>query len=511
MKNTSPNLLAHAATVAISLLFLIFSGCATRGSGIWPAYYRESIVDETGKEARHREILYPFLEMQSSPSRRYVALRPLANVESKPDEGLWKMQFLWPLGLVSFRDDRSRLYRFWPFFQHSYTADVVSGEGATHGMIFPFVFWGHKPERGNYAALLPIGGRTYGLLGDEFSWVLFPFYSYYERSDYRRHDLLWPFFSSGGTPDGQKRTVRFWPVYVLKEDEDSFIHNYLIWPFLRWGNERWETVAGEPMRRDYFAFHPFYARLEMRDGDGEVITRQRSLLFYNRFYDIRWDEGQTRWSAFFSLIRRQATDDTNEWRFFPFFWKRVNSPPAPGEKDRSVVHHRLFWPLIWHTRDASLPGKKRSYAVFAPFLWHYRTHHAKEDVTEKSTTFWPAVTFEHGPEGKFAFYLLSHGWRDSEGGYKRNYRPFFEIFRFRALPDGSRETRLLWRLYHHKRGPEGRELSVPVLFSYDTSVCEEGEPERRTLSFFFGLIEYEVSEDGRRVRFFGRQEQENRR
>ncbi len=497
----------HFPTLSTAILFtfmaafpVLVSGCASSQANMWPIYFQDTVTDETGAEAQRQEILYPFIETRRSETRRYSVLRPFLNYEKLPEEGERRVQFLWPLGLVSLREERGELYRFWPVFQHSRTHDFFSDDSTTHGWVFPVIFWGETPEQGAYGGVLPVAGTTHGLLGDEFSWVLFPLYSYYRQGAYRRRDVLWPFFSRGGTPDGVKSTWRAWPLHVRKDKEGAYEHRYWLWPFLRRGSQRWETVAGRARSSDYFAFHPFYSRRTTRDEDGETIDLQRQLFLYNRRHDRRWEQDQAHWALFFSLIRRENTDEVDEWRFFPLFWKKTSH--ASGSEDgRGVVHHRLAWPLIWRTLDASLPDRERLYAVFAPFLWHYRTHYIEKDAVRRSTTFWPVVTVERAPDGGLGLYVLSHGWRDGAGGYKRNYRPFFEFFRFHADSDGGRETRLLWRLYHHKRSAEGRRLSVPFLFSYESEL-DDGDVEQRTFSFLLGLLQYEAGGEGGRLNVF---------
>ncbi len=477
----------------LSIGFL--GGCANNAGNLWPVHHHETFVDEAGHEIDKREILYPFIETRRSENRRYVALRPLGNYESKSDEQEMRLKFLWPLGLVSLREGRGKLYRLWPVFQHAQTVDFFSEDITSHGWLFPFVLWGQKPEYGAYAGVVPVGGKAYDLLGDEFTWVLFPLYSNFKKGDYERYDLLWPFFSYGSTPDGDIETWRLWPFYVRKDEKNTHQHRYLMWPFFRWGHEKWKTVEGKPRRHDYFAFHPFFSSLQTKDEEGETIASRRQILFYNRRTDTRWEEGYKQWSLFFSLIRRQYTKDIDEWKFFPFFW-RVTRYPGGRDQGRHVVHHRIPWPLIWKTHDRSHPGKERSYSIAAPFLWHYTTHYIEENVTEKSTTLWPLLTVEHGREDEFGFYLLSHGWGDADSDYKKIYRPFFEFFRFKVFPDGTRETRLFWRLYHHKRGPQARHLSLPLVFSYTRTGEPESDAAEREMSLLMGLLKYDFNEGG---------------
>ncbi len=494
----------HTWILGIMLFTAVYlNGCAGTQRDTWPILHSEQIIDAEGRKVKKHEVLYPFIETRRAPDYNYLTIRPLADYESSEDTAVKRLRFLWPLGLFYHQQDRSKLYRFWPVFQHSRTEDFFTGQSTTHGWVFPVIFWGHKPDQGRYGGVLPVLGRTYGLLGDEFSWFLFPLSSRFRQGQYVRYDVLWPFFSYGSIPEGDSQVVRAWPLYVRKSKEESHEHNYLLWPFFRWGKEHWETVGGAQRRRDYAAFHPFYASQTVVDEENEELSRQRQILFYNRHHDNRWDDEEyRRWSAFFSILRRQYTDSVDETRVFPLYWRSKRFLSGSENPEHSVENYRYLWPVFWHTKDRSLPDKERSYSVFAPILWHYSTNYYEEDVTEHRTSLWPLFTLKYGRPNSLSFYILSHGWGEPDSGYKRIYRPFFEFYRYKREPDGSRITRLLWRLYYHERGPEGRKLSVPLLFSYESSLSEETESFQRTFSFLRGLLQYNRDTDGGEFSFF---------
>ena len=121
------------------------------------------------------EVLHPFFSLEKGARSYHYALRPLYNFESdRGEKKTHRLQYLWPLGLQSSKEDDLWLHRFWPLFLHTEKTKFFTGERAVHGFVFPLAYWGYKPPQGRYFALFPLGGVVHGLLGDTFSVVAFP-------------------------------------------------------------------------------------------------------------------------------------------------------------------------------------------------------------------------------------------------------------------------------------------------------------------------------------------------
>ncbi|KPK65503.1 MAG: hypothetical protein AMK73_02775 [Planctomycetes bacterium SM23_32] len=181
-----------------------------------------------------------------------------------------------------------------------------------------------------------------------------------------------------------------------------------------------------------------------------------------------------------------------------------SAPDAAGadEPERSWARYRVPWPLVWLDRDRREARHHKAGFVIAPLLWHYTESKVQEDGSERRghrTTLWPLVTWARGTEGDAHVWVVSHGWEDPSQAYKRIYRGIFEVFQFHREADGEKETRLLWRLYHHRRGPRGRYLSLASLFTYDSRGDAVGE-EDAYASALFGLVKCSWSKGGRRWR-----------
>ncbi len=494
-------------TILTGLLLLEclgLAGCAGPRANLWPFYFQETRISEQAPPGAitTTEVLYPLFALETGLSRHYHVLRPLYNYESNVREGWHRLQYLWPLGLQRGREGDIWMHRLWPLFLHLEKTQSGGAEKVVHGFLFPLVYWGYRPPEGRYFALLPLAGVTHGLLGDTFSFVAFPVYSYYRQGDYRRYNVLWPLFSVGGTPDGERRLLRAWPLYVHNWKADTYDHHYVLWPFVRWGTQQWGPEHDRLVRR-YAAFHPFFASQTTRDASGKTVEYQRQVLLVTRKRDLREGKEQSGWSFLFSLIRWRSSPQKDELRIFPLYWRTTHYRAGGRESGRKWTRYRAPWPILWVDVDDEFdPGRNVRNIIVAPFYWdftHSYTTGEHAGSTARSITLWPLATWRSERDGSVHFHILSHGWSDSSEGYKRNYRAFFDLFQYHSRPDGERETRLLWRLYHHRRGPAGRYLSVPLLATYD-GIGDEGAEGEKSCSVLLGLIKYCWSEKGSRWR-----------
>jgi hypothetical protein len=445
------------------------------------------------------EVPYPLLSLAFGPGYHYHVLRPLYNYERVDGEGS-RTQFIWPLGLYRRRADDRVLYRFLPIFQHSRTESLTSPGHVTHGMVFPVVFWGSVPQEGPYFAVFPLGGVTHRIWGDTFTFVAFPLWSRYRFRQYVRYDVLWPFFSWGGTPDGLRRTVRVWPFYVRHVLDDhggrTFNHIYLLWPFVRWGSQGWNEGDKRQARR-YFSFWPFYMTQSTYEASGELLARQRRYFIFSTTYDRREQKSDSGWDLLFSLFTSRSSEQREDFKIFPFYWRTTYYRRSGRAEGRQWTRYRAPWPLVW-VGKLDPPRRVRNIVV-VPFYWDFTQRWADElnvDHRKRSITLWPLMTVQHVDQDQNGFWMASHGWSDATEGYKRNYRAFFDLVQVQRMPGDVKETRLLWRLYHQRSTPAGHYISVPGVVSYD-GIGDAGAGGARSWSCLLGLLKRSWTEDGR--------------
>jgi len=501
---------AKSICVALAALCLAgLAGCAGQRINVWPVFFRETEL--RGQEpVTTVEVLYPLLSIERSPSRSYHVLRPLYNYERNLTDGSSRTQYLWPLGLATNRPEDLKLDRFLPIFQHYTRAPAGAGEGVTHSWLLPLLFWGRTPEEGPYFAFFPVGGVTHGLLGDTLAFAAFPLYAYLRDGDYRCHFVLWPIFSWGSSPDGKLLRRGVWPLYVRDRVEGlpgggGYAKNSVLWFLLRWGRQ-WAPGPGGREERRYFALFPLYSDQVLRDSEGNLLSRQRRVLQLvgwsvdNR--ERNYERGVTFLFGQWRFVESQGLD---EWRMIPFYWRITHYRLGQRDPEHRWTRHRILWPLIWLDNNTMDPGRRARNIVVAPLYWDFvqESEAGGARRRERSISLWPLLTVGTDSEGRLDLWLLSHGWRDSAEGYKRNYRAFFDLFQFHSTPaeEGGREreVRLLWRLCHYKGGPQGRYVSFQPLMTYDGR-GDAGAGGEKSWSFLLGLVKYAWTEEGGRWR-----------
>jgi len=483
--------------VSCSLLVLALAatGCGTGQANLWPLYFHETrLVERDGRTepVTTTEFLYPIFSAETSPSGRWHVVRPLYNYESDASGQRWRVQYLWPFGLHGKRDNGELYSRFFPLVSHSRTWSASHGRHRTHGFIFPFVWWGDHAELGPYFALFPVGGVTHAVLGHTWSFLAFPLFSHYRRGTFVRNDFPWPFFGYGSSPDGKQKMIRLWPLYVGQRYEDAALTRSttdLLWPLVRWGR----MDKGGKHHFKMLKIAPFFSTVGVYDRQGRKVSSRTKVLGTGR-----WPQG---WSALWGMVGSESSARRDNRRFFPFYVYKRRFQGADRDPARSAVAVQAPWPLVWYSRTRTAPRRSQTVFVVAPLYWHFASTSRGYDApeAERRITIFPLTTWASDSAGGRHLWIPSHGWPDLTKGFKRNYRAFFELFQYHRDARGDRETRILWRLYHHRRTDRGRYLSIGGLFTYDGTGEVPGN-EGGYFSVLFGLVQRSRGERGTRWR-----------
>jgi len=458
----------RALCCGLAALLCALSGCASGRVNLWPVYFHE-VRDVPGPDGVRRvsatDVLYPFFTRETYPEGNWHALRPFYNYESGPTPGRSRVQYLWPLGL-HFVEGGEVTHRLFPFFDYNRTWSDRLKRYSIHAHLLQIIRWGNHAELGPYFAVFPFGGIMHGVVGRTWKFIMFPFYSHYERGTYVRRDFPWPFIGYGDSDDGSKSAYRFWPLYAYQRENSRtglYERSDAIWPLVRWG----VVDRGGKYYHRVLAVVPFFSRVTTFDREGKPVVRQTSVLGVGVRHKTPEGRGTKGWAALWSLIRRADSDDVDSVRFFPFYSRTTYY--ASTKKDPAHSWTR------WIANPAGPPRKDRR------------------------ITLWPLITWDQRADGQKHVWVVSHGWRDESKGYKRNYRGLLDFFQYHRDPSGERETRVLSRLYHHRRGPHGRYISVMGLFTYDSTAEVVGE-DGSYFSALFGLLKRSWSDDGGRWR-----------
>ncbi len=472
---------------------------------LWPVYFHEVRRVGTGQDAhveRTTEFLYPFFERHDDGEAAWHVVRPFYNAQTGPGDR-FQVQFLWPLGLYFRRADQETRFRLFPFWHYQKTWSDSAEAYSVHAHLLQVLRWGSTAEHGPYLALFPLGGVTHNVLGPTWSFVLFPLYSYFRQGDYVRHDVLWPILTYGRAAEGRVIKYRFWPLYVYQRrsrGEAVYVRRDVLWPLIRWGR----LDNGGDYYHTVKVFVPFYASVRTYDREGALVASRFALLGMRRAWDSREEQESVGWAALWNIVSVIEEPLSDTFRIFPFYWRTVRYRTPQKDPERSWVRHRILWPIIWLDFDRLEAGVRKRGLIVAPFYWDHRERCLDEDGPPRSgrrITVWPLSTWEAEPDGAKHFWIASRGWRDPTRGYKRNYRAFLDFVQYHRAEDGTRETRLLSRLYHHRRGPDGRYLSLGPLFTYD-SIGDVVGQEGRYVSLLFGLLKFSWTDTGRRYRVF---------
>ncbi|MFO7955772.1 MAG: hypothetical protein R6X33_01585 [Candidatus Brocadiia bacterium] len=490
--------------VLFALLVLLCGGCAAGRVNLWPVYFhetRELSGPDGTRTVTSTDVLYPVFHRESDGSSTWHAVRPLYNAETQPD-GELTVKYLWPLGLIHKRGETERHYRLFPLFAWLKT-HVASADGnSVHAHLLQLIRWGSDARYGPYFAVFPLGGVTHNVIGPTWNFLLFPLYSYYRRGEYVRHDFPWPVLGFGRSSDNSRRMTRFWPFYVHRIEDSArglYERHDRLWPLFRWGR----LDPGGRYHHKVFVAVPFYSSILTYDREGELVAYVRSYLGVRFARDFREQKQRTGWGALWSLIYHKRTDSRDDLCIFPFYWRTTHSRGGP-DSERRWTRYRVPWPIVWIDSDRLRDDVHKSGLIVAPFYWHFTDvtdPGGPDERTARRITLWPLSTWEQEADGARHLWVVSRGWRDPGGGYKRNYRDILDFFQYHHRTDGTRETRLLSRLYHHRRGPGGRYLSLMSLFTYDGTGEVVGE-SGSYVSALFGLIKVSWTPAGRRWRLF---------
>jgi hypothetical protein len=265
-----------------------------------------------------------------------------------------------------------------------------------------------------------------------------PFYSRVKRRDWpAEYWVLWPFFHFTGKPDeGEQFRSRFFFFPFFGWDNTEEYRSFtVLWPFFGFrtrGDGTWSWVGPWPLYRS--SKWPRSERIQFWPFYGKVTDREVTRRFIA-------------WPLYSYAVRDTATDHAEQFRSWPFF-QTTHDQDKPTQAER---RHTVLWPLFRYKSSSDGPGEFTSLALL---------------------------------------------WFVDPAGFERNYSVFWKLFEVVWDGEGQRSTRLLWRLYRHDRGPDGRRVQLGPLASY------RREPTGWRASALLGLFEYGRVDGRHHVRLF---------
>jgi len=438
------------------------------------------------------DLCWPLMSYQRQPRRTYFGLHPLFSYEADRNQQIKTFDFLWPFCHYQHLRDRDRNRKTWratvipllnwrriqsPEF-NSRTLTVLpllfagsQGPGQGYFILFPFL-WHSKQaritipfgaqERSSFFAIFPFYGRFENFLQRErIRFYLWPLLSTSRRKEFDSVNICWPFFGMSRGP--QAIGWRAWPIFTYgKRGEESLRISYL-WPL-----GHYKRLKQESERPDkYHLFLPFFGTLRQEDRTLDFVFPfyARSTSPTRRTHAYLWpifsstenlERRYKQINLLWFLFKYRWGEDVRSLRLFPLF----STMSTPEQKQTSFLwllynykfsqtrHHsserRYLFPLLIHKTKTWSDGRKDSRLIILPFFNSWSTKDGKKTVS----SLWPL-------------------WYVSSSGMERNWEPLWRIYERRCDADGSKEIRILGKLYHSVETPREhyRELNL-LLFHH---------------------------------------------
>jgi hypothetical protein len=343
--------------------------------------------------------------------------------------------------------------------------------------LFPIFFYQSSPDpEQRYLAVVPVAGRILNrLYRDEIRFYLFPLYGQSRIGTTVTDNYLYPFFHirRGDHLFGWQ----FWPLIGVEERVPFTRTN-------RFGNE--ELVPGH---KKNFVIWPIYLRQDLDLGTTNPVSHR--VLF--PFYALERSPARDSSSYLWPLVT-YTEDRERQYRELGVPWPLIVFARGEGKtlnrvwpffsrgRSRFVEGEFYMWPVYRRNRTYSPPlDRQRTRVLF--FLYsHVRELNEQTGQANQRWDLWPLFIRREDREGNQRFQILApiEPFLPHNSSVQRNWSPLWSVWRSEKNPQtGASSQSLLWNLYRR-----------------------EAIPEARRHSAMFGLFQYEVSPEGKRLRLF---------
>jgi hypothetical protein len=448
---------------------------ASEGAELPHAGFLVDEFDLTLAPGHRMEAVGPLFYRQQQEGQHTWAVPPLLSYTRAPAVPLVEFDFLYPLLTYDLYGAQHR----WQLLQLlSFSGGPSSDESVKQRFtLFPLYFQqrSSNPDQ-NYTAVVPFYGHLkHRLFRDDIFFVMFPLYGQSRKRDVVTDNYLYPFFHlRHGT--GLKGW-QFWPL-VGNEHKDVTTRTN--------GFNEIETVAGHDK---FFALWPFFFNDHTGLGTTNPVWQQTSFLIYGLERSPQRDSTSVL-CPFFSHI----TDREKKYREWDAPWPLVEFARGEGKTTTRV------WPFFSRAHTATLednfylwPIYKHDHARLKPLdrdrkrilFFLYSDIHDKNTETGASRRridFWPFLLQRREFNGNTRVQVFAPLETFVAGSHKipRDYSPLWSVWRAeKNAQTAAASQSLLWNLYRR-----------------------ETSPERKRVSIFFGLYQYQADASGRRTRWF---------
>ena len=469
---------------AAGLLFFLLSAAPAWGiwkldENYWPFFVD---LEKPREDASRSQFLGPFVESSRGPEREWTAVRPFW-IRYREDRPLSprSQHVLYPL--YSYRaNDAGHDWNLFYLVRGSRYETGGRLDGETFEVI-PFYFdhdYPRTPEF-SYWGLLPVYGEVKGrLFQDRISWVLFPFYTEWEKNGAITYGTPWPFvrYRSGVGSSG----FALWPLFGSFDGPGDSYYRYLLWPLIY---AQGKDLGSEEPSRSH-GFLPFYS---YQEGPGGLVSENYLWPFFG--YTDREDPyyRETRYFWPF-LVQGRGSSYVNRWG--PFYTHSIRN---------GVDKKWWMWPLVKRVSYRTPRLDVRTWSFLYVLYWG-QTQEARDttvDFRASKRYAWPFFSHWDSGEGTVQFQLFSPlaPWFKHNEVVRDLYSPLFAVYRYEGdESSGTWRHDFLVNLVTVEKKESGGRFTVGPLLDVRTGEREAG------FSLLHGLLGRKRSGDETQWRLF---------
>ncbi len=470
------------STILITIIILVSSYKNAKGYdnaedydpdiNFWPVFYYNKGTDKNDKEI---EVLYPFFHLKKNKDTSTFSFRPVYSVKKIPEEKYRKSEFLWPLSHATHTENRV-YQRAFPFY--SYERDTSGKIPEENTTFFPFFF--KRTQNGKDFALFPFYGKFHHRFNqDTIQFILWPIYTKLIKDNRQTWNIIWPIFNYTTSSNGNEYGYKFWPFYGRHEKKEKYKKGFIMWPLYVYIN------AGINDTGEYKGWGtiPFYITEKTPVSDSKSVL-------WPLFKHIKdRQKGLERWDYPFPIATKIKSKERNKNAFLPFW-----SIDRTTDTKTLSLAYPLFWSIHYRAGDSCEIDTIR----FLPFYWERHEYFNRDEKHGALRQIWPFYKKEKGSDSSTSLEVLSLYPLLDDGGWERNWKPFFHIYEQNDnKTTGVKTTRFLWRLYHHESSMQFSYREMAPFFSLYKN--HEGVVYFSLLS---NMIKYKKDKSGRYIKLF---------
>ena len=404
---------------------------------LWPLFYYDKSEDGTSSVT---EVLWPFIEGKNNPKWKESYFRPFWNRRIEKGKEFDDQEILWPFGRATQRGT-TKHSRFFPLYFRTDEVDE-NGDLEMDEVFLPFLFKRRKKGK-DYTAIFPFYGHMTDRFGrDDIKFVMWPIYTWQRKGDVTATNVLWPIFSISDYPEGGG--LKVWPLFGISEKKDTFKKNFLLWPMY---NYQWAKLKKGGTYE--CAVMPLVAARERSPaGKSDAVMWP----FFQHIENFKEDYVED-WFPW-PLVGRVRGKDYKKDTFLPFF----SCTRKKGHKDDVIV-----FPLGWFT-EFDRPDSHYQSGRVMPFWFATEEKWHKDDTEETYCQVWPFFHTSKKRYGVEKTEVLSPVWLKENGGWDRNWAPFFWLYQCGKDENGVEYRHVLHRVYRRENGKDYKLLELRPLF-----------------------------------------------